>query len=78
MYPEFQLKGDQVKALFGSETPSPGQVYETEVQLKITAWEAGDKEANKPGRVTVQVISCESCEGATETEEESEDESEKD
>jgi len=64
--PEVYLSGKQVEAIFGKDRPKLGEVYESEFQFKVTSWRENEGKDGAETSASIQLIACESCEGATE------------
>lgn len=68
-HPEVRLRGNQVKALFGTSKPVPGQVYEGSFQFRVSSVEVPDEEEKEEGEVEIKLIASEDLSDATETDE---------
>lgn len=70
-FPEVNLTGNQVTAIFGEGAVKAGDVYETSFQFRVSSITVpvdGDEES-KERRVTLKLVAAESVEGAEETDE---------
>ena len=67
--PSVYLTGEQVTALFGKDTPKVGENYSTDMEFAVKSVTKREDGLD----VQIELVGCESCEGAEETEAEVED-----